>query len=217
MLVNIQHRICQFLMIGLTLLWGASVTGNEGSSPAAELASLLGKINTFSADFRQTSFDGAGSFVQEVQGSMMVQRPGKLYWHSEVPFEQLVVSDGYQLSVYDPDLEQVIVQALDLRLSQTPILLLSGEIESLETAFEVRFRPSEPGESLFELTPLQPDSLFEQLTLYFSGHDLTRMDLTDSLGQRSRITFQNIEVNLEIKPEQFIFEPPPGVDILRDQ
>ena len=199
------------------LLWGAGVTGNEVSSPAAELASLLENIETFSADFRQTSFDGAGGFVQEVQGSMMVQRPGKLYWHSAVPFEQLLVSDGYQLSVYDPDLEQVIVQKLDLRLSQTPILLLSGEIESLEAAFEIRFRPSEPGERLFELTPLQSDSLFEQLMLYFAGHDLTQMDLTDSLGQRSRMTFQNIEINLEIKPEQFIFKPPPGVDILRDQ
>ncbi len=32
-------------------------------------------------------------------------------------------------SSYDPDLEQVTVQAVDQRLSQTPALLLSGEVE----------------------------------------------------------------------------------------
>lgn len=217
MLKSVQYSVGKWLIIGLALLWGASVIGAQELAPEEELADLLGNLHAFAAEFDQVSFDGDDQSIQEVQGNMMVQRPGKLYWHTAEPLEQLVISDGQQLWVYDPDLAQVIVQALDSNLTQTPVLLLSGEIETLKSAFDITIVPSERGDRVFELTPLHAESLFERLTLYFRNRSLFQMEMTDSLGQRSRISFHNTQENPVISAEQFTFTPPPGVDVLRDQ
>ncbi len=198
------------------LLFVTTIEAND-VSPAEELTFLLEDMHTFAADFTQSSFDGSGSPINEVHGDMVVQRPGRLYWHTMGAFEQLLVADGHQLWIYDPELEQVVVQEFDARLSQTPALLLSGEIASLNSAFEVFILPSERDNKVFKLTPIQADSLFEHLTLYFKNRNLIQMDITDALGQNSIISFSNVHKNPEISTDKFIFIPPSGVDVINGQ
>lgn len=44
---------------------------------------------------------------------MSVKRPGLFYWHTDAPQEQLMVSDGQKVSLWDPDLEQVTIKKLE--------------------------------------------------------------------------------------------------------
>ena len=69
----------------------------------------------------------------------------------------------------------------------------------------------------FELTPKAADSLVSQIELFFAGNQLTGMTLRDSLGQNTRLRFFALTVNGVIEADKFSFEPPAGVDIIRDQ
>jgi len=180
----------------------------------ARLHDKLQAMRSFQSEFTQTVLDGSGAMMQSTQGEIAVKRPGLLYWQTYAPLEQLLVSDGGKLWSYDPDLEQVTVQDVDQRLSQTPALLLSGEVDGLSDSYEVESVQLGDEVWQFQLTPKAPDSLFEQLRLTFSGDTLVQMHLLDSLGQRSSLEFNNVKMNPQLKDKMFTFVPPEGVDII---
>lgn len=124
------------------------------------------------------------------------------------------MSDGVQLWSYDPDLEQVTVQAVNANVSQMPAMLLSGEVEGLADSYEINSMQLAGDGWQFQLIPKQPDSLFEQLKLTFSGDTLVQMHILDSLGQRSSLEFHNIKINPQLDDKMFTFVPPEGVDII---
>lgn len=171
-------------------------------------------MHSFQAEFTQTVLDGSGAILQTTQGEMAVKSPGLLYWKVYAPLEQLLVSDGVKLWSYDPDLEQVTVQTVDQRLSQTPALLLSGQVEGLKDSYEIDSIKLDDDVWQFRLVPKQPDSLFEHLKLTFSGDTLVEMHFLDSLGQRSSLEFNNIKMNPKLNDKMFHFVPPKGVDII---
>jgi outer membrane lipoprotein carrier protein len=49
----------------------------------------------------------------------------------------------------------------------------------------------------------------------FRGNDLAALEIVDSFGQRSVLTFTRMEVNAAVSPELFRFKPPQGVDVVR--
>ena len=208
------------LLTSRTVLVALALSFSLVSSAQADATSLqrlhdkLQGMRSFQAEFTQTVLDGRGSVMQATQGEIAVKRPGLLYWQVYAPLEQLLVSDGVKLWSYDPDLEQVTVQTVDQRLSQTPALLLSGEVEGLSDSYEIDSIQLDDKVWQFQLTPKQPDSLFEQLRLTFAGDTLVQMHLLDSLGQRSSLEFNNIEINPKLKDEMFSFVPPEGVDVI---
>ena len=202
------------LLIGFFVIWLACIEATFAAENSTEkLTKLLIDMQSFKAKFKQITLDGSGNSIQEMAGELAVQRPGMLYWKTNPPFEQLVISDGHQLWFYDPDLEQVTVQKLDPRITQTPALLLSGEVSTLQASYQIS------GEQInnlwvFVLIPKEPESLFEQLKLTFSYGELAQMHIKDSLGQRSSFEFFETQTDVEIAPELFHFTPPEGVDVI---
>lgn len=200
------------VVLGLSFFFASSVQADPES--LQRLHDKLQGMHSFQAEFTQTVLDGSGSMMQTTRGEIAVKRPGLLYWEVYAPLEQLVVSDGVKLWSYDPDLEQVTVQAVDQRLSQTPAMMLSGEVDGLSDSYEIDGTQLDDKVWQFQLTPKGQDSLFEQLKLTFSGDRLVQMHLADSLGQRSSLEFSNIKMNPKLKDEIFSFVPPEGVDVI---
>ena len=66
-------------------------------------------VNTdaISANFHQTVLDNQGRKIQEVDGSMKLQRPGKFRWDYDKPYVQHIVGDGSNVWLYDAELELV--------------------------------------------------------------------------------------------------------------
>ena len=137
----------------LAVLWcGAAQAASQTNADTARLVSILQKTNTLSGQFSQLTLDSAGTNLQETKGEMAVQRPGMFRWHTDAPAEQLLVSDGKKVWLYDPDLNQVTVQTLDKRLTNTPALLLSGDLKKIADNFSVSLKTLEDTEE-FTLIP----------------------------------------------------------------
>src|SRR5690606_5707830 len=100
------------LVLGFVATFAAAGGVHQPAS-SNSLQSLLAPLASLSADFRQVISDGEGYEIQALTGTMDVARPGKVYWKSAPPYEQLVVSDATTLWLYDADLEQVTVRPFD--------------------------------------------------------------------------------------------------------
>lgn len=179
------------------------------------LTGLLQQAETLTGRFSQLSLDGSGTQLQETSGELALQRPGQFRWHTDEPMEQLLVSDGKTVWLYDPDLEQVTIQTLDQRLTHTPALLLSGDVSSISENFEVSHK--EAGEVVdFTLRPKAKDTLFDNLRLSFRGGVINDMQMIDSVGQRTNILFNGVRVNEPLAAGLFTFEIPEGTDVISE-
>ena len=180
------------------------------------MAGLLESYETFEASFIQIVVNENGNQVQETRGQLRAKRPGLFYWETTAPLSQYIVSNGETVEVFDPDLEQVTIHKLDSKVSTTPALLLSGEVDNLDATYEVSARTIGDSTHEFTLEPRNPDSLFVSLMLTFSGDELHEMRMRDSLGQLSVLSFDDIQVNDGVDDAVFTLDYPDDVDVIRD-
>lgn len=203
-------------MLLLTVLSFSSVAAMADDEVAVQrLTELLNQAQTITARFSQLTLDGSGTQLQETAGELSLKRPGLFNWHTDEPMEQLLVSNGEKVWLYDPDLEQVTIQTLDQRLTHTPALLLSGDVSQIRENFAITH--TEGGNVVdFILKPKSKDSLFDSLRLSFRNKVLNDMQLIDSIGQRTNILFLNVKMNEKLDDSLFTFEIPPGADVIQE-
>ena len=201
------------VLAALSAAW-LPVQADEEAS-AKRLTELLSQAQTINAGFSQLTLDASGTQLQESTGSLALKRPGLFRWHTDAPMEQLLVSNGQKVWLYDPDLEQVTVQALDQRLTHTPALLLSGDVSQIRENFHIEHK--EGGSVVdFILKPRGNESLFDSLRLSFRNRVINDMQLIDSIGQRTNILFLNVKMNEPVDAAQFNFVIPEGVDVIEE-
>ncbi|MGG5870670.1 outer membrane lipoprotein chaperone LolA [Pseudomonas peli] len=203
-------------MLLLTVLSFTSVAAMADDEVAVQrLTELLNQAQTITARFSQLTLDGSGTQLQETAGQLVLKRPGLFRWHTDAPMEQLLVSNGEKVWLYDPDLQQVTIQTLDQRLTHTPALLLSGDVSMIRENFEISH--NEGGNVVdFILKPKSKDTLFDSLRLSFRNKVLNDMQLIDSIGQRTNILFLNVKMNEPQDNAQFTFEIPAGADVIQE-
>lgn len=210
-------RLIRVLLLAALALAGAGVQAEEGEGRSVQrLTELLDQAKTLSGRFSQLTLDGSGTQLQEASGEMALKRPGLLRWHTDAPMEQLLVSNGQKVWLYDPDLEQVTIQDLDQRMTHTPALLLSGDVSKIRESFTISHQ--EGGSVVdFILKPKAKDTLFDTLRLSFRNGVINDMQLIDSIGQRTNILFLGVKMNQPLDDAQFDFEVPAGADVIEEQ
>ncbi|MDF0732361.1 outer membrane lipoprotein chaperone LolA [Pseudomonas entomophila] len=206
-------RAIRMLLVSALAL--GSLSAQAGEQDVQRLTQLLEKSQTITARFSQLTLDAGGTSLQETNGEMAVKRPGLFYWHTDAPQEQVVVSDGQKVTLWDPDLEQATVKKLDVRLSQTPALLLSGDVSKISQSFDIVSK--EQGEVMdFTLKPKTKDTLFDSLRVSFRRGLINDMQLIDSVGQRTNILFNGVKANEPIPASKFQFKIPEGADVIQE-
>ncbi len=189
----------------------------EPADPAGLLTAVLNGVESYSADFTQETSDADGRSLQKSTGRRFAERPGKFRWEADLPFEQIMISNGELLMIHDVDLDQAVQRRLDRQLVNTPALLLSGDVRGIANAFTITSGVGRAGEASFELRPRDPQSMFEAMRVLFRDGALVAMVLSDSLGQQTRIEFQNVALNQGVDDQLFAFDVPPGTDFIVEQ
>jgi outer membrane lipoprotein carrier protein len=191
-------------------------------APRAALANGLDDFLAFNAAtksatgrFEQQAFDRSGKAVDQSSGSFAFERPGKFRWSYEKPHKQLLVSDGHQLWIYDPDLKQVTVKRIGEAISATPAALLAGR-DDITQLFTLRDAGTAGGLSWVEALPKAKDTGFERVRLGLHGKALAAMELYDQLGGRTMLRFIDLKANGGVPSDMFRFTPPAGADVIED-
>jgi outer membrane lipoprotein carrier protein len=197
-------------LLSLPLALGAYASDDGGD--IQQLRDLLEPIVSLSAQFEQHMVDANGVELQQSNGLFQVAKPNSLRWIVEQPMPQQVISDGNSLWVYDPDLEQVMVQPFTGDIQSAPAMLFSGDLQALDSAYLVE----QLSAGSFLLTAEQGTSLFSSVQIDFDNLLPTFIALTDNLGQVTRISFSELEYNPPLGADLFVFEIPLGVDVIRN-
>lgn len=173
-------------------------------------------IRTYQAQFDQELVDAKGKVLQKATGTFYLSRPDRFRWDYDAPQEQRIIADGKKVWVYDVDLEQVTVKAMDDALGTTPAQLLSSKTP-ITSNFTVREIGERDGLQWIELTPRIKDTTFEKMRLGFGAADLNAMELIDGMGQTTRLRFTRVVRNPGLGNSLFQFTLPKGVDVIGDK
>jgi outer membrane lipoprotein carrier protein len=198
----------------VAFLMNAPLSAQRADDAAAQaLERYLQGLTSLRADFRQASTVAGGDAVEKAAGRLYLQKPGRFRWDYRQPNEQLIVSDGVNVWLFDKELEQVTVKPIDESLATTPALLLAGR-SSVAESFSISDAGSRDGIDWTLLVPKRADTDFVEFRLGFVRGELRAMELKDKLQQTTRIEFSNVERNARLAADLFAFEPPAGVDVI---
>ena len=205
-------RLIKFIAISLGLV--ASLTSQAGgmSKDIQRLRDLLQPITSLSANFEQQINDANGIEIQASTGLFQIAQPNNLRWNITQPMPQQVISNGITVWLYDPDLEQVIVQPFNANIEFAPAMLFAGDLKNVDSMYFI----VESSEGVFNLTPEQTGSLFSTVQITFDGPLPTGMVMTDSLGQVTRISLSEVVYNPALAAELFVFDIPEDIDVIRN-
>ena len=98
-------------------------------------------------------------------------------------------------------------------LGRTPALLLAGGDEMAKN-YNIIDIGTQGRYDWVNLIPLDEESSFTEIRIGFEDNRLRLMELLDSLGQRTRMSFGDLKENQPIADKVFDFLPPDGVDII---
>lgn len=206
-------RFRSVLFTAVLLCLGATLQAAE--TGLEKLTRFFDGVTYLSAEFSQIQYNQNLDQLQVLSGTFVLKRPDLFRWEYKTPFEQLIVSDGKRLWVYDPDLMQVIVKKIDKSLANSPMLIMSSP-EAVEQEFDVIEIGTIDDDVWLELLPKKEDAQYNSVRISFANDTLHIMELVDSLGGVMRLEFSNIEKNALIQDRLFQFVPPQGVDVVGD-
>src|SRR5690606_18836130 len=173
-------------------------------------------IDNLSANFQQESLDKNEKLLQKQIGRFVVKRSGEFFWYVNPPYEQHIFSDGGVVKIYDPDLEQLTIKSIDQKTQMIPLLLFSDNAQKIIEQYTVN-QIKEGKNPAFELIPITNGHFFDRLIVVFllnpDGHVPQRLEITDSLKQKTRVHFDNAVLNQPLDPGVFMFSIPEGIDV----
>ena len=194
-----------------SLSWGESAI----NSSKQQLLELLKPLNGFSAQFNQRLLNPEGTLLQSLSGELHGQKPDKIYWTVSEPAAQTIVSNGSRLWIYDPDLEQVIIEAYSHNPEGNPISLLLGDSQLFSENFElVKHRVLTDSTVQFNLEPLQLNALYKDLIIEFTQDTLSAISFTNNLDHTTQLELDKFTLNPKFEVNFFNFNIPQGVDVV---
>ncbi len=178
-----------------------------------DLKAFYANTKSVSANFSQVVTDKQGRKVQSVEGNMQLKRPNMFRWNYSQPYEQQMMSDGKKVWLYDVELAQVTVSEISKALGASPAALLAGD-QNLDKNFTLSNINRQDDLAWISAVPTIQDSGFEKILLGFSDGKISKMELLDSFGQFTKISFNNVVQNPNIADKDFKFNLPKGVDVV---
>ena len=211
--INLFLRAAVLACAGLS--FAAQATG------LASLEQFIRNAKSGRADFTQVITapprQGQAARTRTSSGTFEFQRPSRFRFEYRKPFEQTIVADGDTLWLHDKDLNQVSQRKQAKVLGSTPAALIaaSPDLETLKRDFELQPLPDRDGLQWVQATPRQKEGQLTSMKVGFRGDQLAALDILDSFGQRSVLTFTNMQLNAAVGPEAFKFVPPKGADVVK--
>ncbi len=213
--MNLRYRNALFILL---LLWPLS-----GSAFALDAIAIVDAIqkqydatDTFQARFIQKSYLKILGQSQKAEGSVSIQKPGKMKWNYRAPDRQILVSNDQGLWLYLPDEKQVTkMKAQSIYSSNTPALFLAGR-GKLTESFTIGKVTEESGLYAAELIPRNRAQNLSKMVLLADkkNYQIVGSRVYDNLGNKTEMMFSDIQTNPNLNKKLFQFEVPKGVELI---
>jgi outer membrane lipoprotein carrier protein len=201
----------------ILLFAGLSVSWVVHAGALDQFKAFVAATKSARGEFTQRLVKEEGGKLQTSNasnGSFQFARPGKFIWIYQKPYEQILQADGEQLYVYDKDLNQVTVRKLGNAIGSSPAAILFGS-NDLEKNFTLSEGGTRDGIEWLQAIPKAKDTNFEKIGIGLKDGVPVAMELRDSFGQISLLSFTKFEKNPSLSASHFRFVMPKGADVLQ--
>lgn len=170
----------------------------------------------FTAAVRQELSLASAGKTSTASGTVAFQKPGRMRWTLTEGGAQVIVADGTTLWFYEPDEKQVLKAPFQAAFrSTTPISFLTG-VGRLRDDFDATVEPGDAGRLVLRLRPRDADGELGglRLTVDAETFDIVGAEVTDPLGNVTRVHFSDLRRNVGLSADTFRFEVPADVDVV---
>ncbi len=169
---------------------------------------------SFSAKFNEIITRVGAPPIQR-SGVIYYEKPGKLRWEFEGSQPETIVSDGKTIYDYDPALNQVVETPLAQAFRNQPTAAFLLGVGNVKRDFKAKTIRATNSSGLIHvvLTPKQGGQPIEA-GIEPKTYNIAALSIGDAMGNRTNLSFSNIELNEPIRAAQFTFTPPDGADIV---
>ena len=198
----------------------AAATQPSPTSPA-DLKALLARLQrhyqqtgSFSASFKET-VTRVGAPPQVRSGRVDYLKPARVRFEFGDPQPETIVSDGKLLYDYDPGLNQVMETPLKSAIKTQAVAAFMLGAGDVERDFEATRPAASADDGLIHvlLTPKRGGDPIE-LGLEPQTLNIVSLRLADALGNVTKVSFSDIDINAAIEPARFNFVTPAGADVV---
>jgi outer membrane lipoprotein carrier protein len=161
---------------------------------ATSLFALGETTDTMQADFVQTITDDKNSTIT-YRGEMLAKRPDMSMWHYKDPFEKTVYISSKNVTIVEPELEQVIVKKLDDSIDVLGILASARKIA--KERYAAYYNDKE-----YDIT--------------MQGDTIKTIRYTDTFDNKVSIVFDKQLINRSIDDGRFKAAIPDGYDVISE-
>ena len=200
---------------------GAEMLADAGTTQPAELKSLLARLqrhyqqtDSFRASFKET-VTRVGAPPQERSGTVYFRKPGRVRFEFGDPQPETIVSDGSLLYDYDPGLNQVMETPLKNAIKTQAVAAFLLGVGNVNRDFKAS-RPAATADDGLTHVLLTPKHGGDDIELGLEPHTLNivSLRLADALGNVTKISFSDIDMNVAIEASRFEFKTPAGADVV---
>ena len=220
---------CAAVLVASVSLVSAAPAQNDA---VAALRAFVKDVQSAQGTFVQTVTSPDGKRTRKSEGTLAFQRPDRFRFVYTKPTEQVIVGDGKKVWLYDADLNQVTVRPMTQAVGATPAALLAGGALDKDFVLSNVTTSDAPASSSgaataaptaqqatsglkwVEARPRNKDGQFQSVRVGFRQGQLAELEILDSFGQRSRLTFTQFDPRARLASDQFQFTPPKGADVL---
>ena len=213
------------LLIAPQVVNAATSGPNDAKNGLESLESFVKTTQSGRATFTQVvtspAKEGQAAKSKTSSGTFEFLRPNRFKFIYKKPFEQSIVADGQTLWLYDTDLNQVTSRKLANVLNGTPaaVIAAAADLKGLEADFALSAQPARGGLQWVLAIPKTKDGQLQSIGVGFKatdkGSELAMLEILDSFGQKSVMSFQQVEVNPVLSAASFQFKAPAGADVIR--
>ena len=178
----------------------AAVVNDADEATLKAIAQYLNGLRSLKARFLQVGPDGATT-----QGTLWLQRPGRMRFQYDKPSPLLLVAGGGTVVFHDSQLDQTT----NIPVNQTPLGLLLADVITLSGDVTVTAFDRPPGQILVTLVRTKtPGDGSLTLALNADPMALVGWSVVDAQGRETRLRMSDVRPGGNFDQSLFVFKDP---------
>ena len=168
-------------------------------------------FETFTASFTQTIVSENDDSVSKTTGELFISKPNSILWHVKLPTERIVLIVNNSISIYDPDLNQVLKSDIDIFEEAKWIRVFTDRdarsyLESItersDSSTRIIYKSLLMDTQLREFVINKEDGKIKCITINLFGED------------KFLITMERVKINLKISDNFFYSLIPADAEVI---
>ena len=188
---------------------------NSYSSADFSYFSFIKSLNSFSASFKQNTYQNDGSLLSESNGNLIYKKKAKYILEYENPSKIKFVSDGQFITTYDEELEQAIIQSYKNTFKENIIDIMTNEVLIKE---KFTLKSYVKGDDYYiKFIPLKSDIEDNIFLLVINNNRIKEISFMNDFEQSVIMKFKDFKNNVSVVDSLFKIDIPKNFDVIVDK